>query len=238
MPRPKRPELTREQKIAHVKKLQQQRKEQAEREEQELLRRSKKMRGPLGLIIKIIAVVNIVGAVCLIVDNELDPVYQQMPIQDHYEEVVQIVDRSGYAYPAIFEHVFFGETGGMELDVHQGTIQESIDTGFVTVGFTPVFGELVSFTNPSGTVAYGLEVSSFWNLTLPILIMLFSILTLLLNPKWNIQTLYWSYFSVVLMPLLLLTLAGYTYVNSLETGKFEMNLNDTNAVHNILETKD
>ena len=221
-----RRKLTKEEKIAQIKRVREQRKLQEEQYQADVAAKAKRFSGPLGIILKVISVLVILGAVGLMADDSFEVQWEKRQINRVVPEEVEVIAMGGYAYHCIFYHVYLDEDEKAELDVHGETIQRSVDSGYVYLGKTPFYEDVVGFKNPGESHSIALYQVSFWEMTFPIIAIFFAVLGLIIKPKWNMQTLYLAYMNMVLMPLLFGVMSFHAVQNWDGSGYYEMNLND------------
>lgn len=193
-----------------------------------MLEKSAIFRKPIGKALKLIAWIGLIVSSVYFIDIFLSPNFSEKKIEFAEDEILDVYSQDGYHVPVTYYWVYLNKNKDFGIFMFHGTYEIAQPSGSVWIGQSPIFGTPTSFMVKDEVEQQikSLKVDYPYTRILPITIFIVCLLWVLMNPADNIQFVIYGYFSMFVIPILLILFFLNIGNNFQDKGFYEMDIKD------------
>jgi hypothetical protein len=219
---------TKEQLAKMQEEIKRRKQAEADAYKKSMFEKSAIFRTPLGIVLKVITIISIILSSTFMVDHFLDNSYTELKIQDSEEDIVNVIKDGNWHIPVKYFWVSLGENKQLRIHMFHGDYELAEVSGKVEIGHSPIFKTVTSYKVTDGVTTKNKNVDFNFaeGLMLPGTLLFISVLWILMKPEKNFQFIVYGYFSMFVIPILLILLMIFAFNNFNFVGVFEMNIQE------------
>lgn len=222
------PKYTKEQLAQMQEEIKRRKIAEAEAYKKSMYEKSAIFRTPVGKALKIITIFSILLSATFLVDHFLPTAFTEQTITYAEEDKVDVIKDGNWHIPVKYYWVYFNDDKKLIIHMFHGDYEVAETSGIVELGHSPIFKTVTSYkvSNEEITKIKNVDFNYAEGLMLPGTLLFISILWMLMKPEKNFQFIIYGYFSLIVIPILLIMLLMFGYDNLNFSGIFEMNIQD------------